>query len=739
MSRVTVANRQHVAQLDYFHKGFRNLPEAPTLYPSEEEFKDPIVYIQKNRALISSFGIAKIVPPKSWKPPRLFNDKKKFETKKQNIYQLCNRITPHDLFMLLLRKFLTKRDPKKADKLGETWTDLESSEIMISGNAIDLYNLFLEVLSRGGYDQVTSTDNWHQILQSQLILGSVDDRAPKLLQYIYRDYLLELEYEQKRKAGAPQWKKEISETSNVVSQNSSSSTNSCLNTEKMNKKRRLVEEDEHVGLSLKDALIAVVLYFKDTLDDEDDCLICSKRLDHKTDCLTAFCKECDPLNKQKFGFLEGCVVNIEELKEYSEIFRRQWFLARKSRYGICPKEEKLLHEPPYLEAEYWRLVDSSQDAVSVYYGSDLFTNLCGSGFPSFEGREKFMEENVKSSSAREQYDRYLLHPWNLNVLPELGSSLLSCLNVKIPGITIPWLYIGMLFSSFCWHNEDSYMYSLNYMHEGEGKIWYGCSGGTNAALFEASLSLCIPELFDTNPDLLYNMVTTVNPLRLFEKGTTVCRTIQYAGEFIVTMPQAYHAGFSLGYTCAEAVNFACTDWLPFAWAAHSRYIKFSRAPAFTLEELFIGVINSPDFLTKTCSSEAKYLLKYIQKIVNFELSQRNKCFALCPRIVCENKLQSLGECSLCKHGCFFSSLIVLGNEDEVVTFCLHHVKEAASYPSRRELIFSYKYSMEELNLLVSRAQELVRQRQGNQVTQKENGFKKTAIENIVIACSDQKV
>jgi histone demethylase JARID1 len=43
------------------------------------------------------------------------------------------------------------------------------------------------------------------------------------------------------------------------------------------------------------------------------------------------------------------------------------------------------------------------------------------------------------------------------------------------------------------------------------------------------------------------------------------------GSFIVTFPDAYHAGFNSGFNVAEAVNFAAPDWLPFGSSSVVRY------------------------------------------------------------------------------------------------------------------------------------------------------------------------
>jgi histone demethylase JARID1 len=77
-------------------------------------------------------------------------------------------------------------------------------------------------------------------------------------------------------------------------------------------------------------------------------------------------------------------------------------------------------------------------------------------------------------------------------------------SVQVDGVNVPWLYLGMLFASFAWHNEDHFMYSINYMHHGEGKTWYGVPG-SKATEFEKAMRSVVYDRAKEDKDLIYHV------------------------------------------------------------------------------------------------------------------------------------------------------------------------------------------------------------------------------------------
>jgi histone demethylase JARID1 len=56
----------------------------------------------------------------------------------------------------------------------------------------------------------------------------------------------------------------------------------------------------------------------------------------------------------------------------------------------------------------------------------------------------------------------------------------------------------------------------------------------------------LPELFEAQPDLLHHITTILNPGVLLQRGVRVVTCHQHWGEFVITFPRSYHAGFNQG-------------------------------------------------------------------------------------------------------------------------------------------------------------------------------------------------
>jgi len=80
------------------------------------------------------------------------------------------------------------------------------------------------------------------------------------------------------------------------------------------------------------------------------------------------------------------------------------------------------------------------------------------------------------------------------------------------------------------------------------QVWYGVPAHASGALEEAMRD-ALPHLFETAPNLLYQLVTMVSPRQLLARGVPVHRLVHEEGSFVITFPNAYHSGFNTGACC----------------------------------------------------------------------------------------------------------------------------------------------------------------------------------------------
>lgn len=319
----------------------------------------------------------------------------------------------------------------------------------------------------------------------------------------------------------------------------------------------------------------------------------------------------------------------------------------------------------FVEEEFWREITSGKTSA-VEYACDI------------EG----------SAFSESPSDPLGTSKWNLKDVARHPNSILRLLETPIPGVTDPMLYIGMLFSMFAWHVEDHYLYSLNYHHCGAPKTWYGVPGSA-AHDFENVVrehvydqELLLDEAEGAVYDFLIGKTTMFPPNVLSKHKVPVFKAVQKPGEFVITFPRSYHAGFSHGFNCGEAVNLALIDWFPFGAAASKRYEFLNRVALLPHEELLCketmnlaGTRFSEERRHSSLSVEPAGQLFLKVAFVKLIRLQHQMIWSL-KKLGAQTSI-SLGHmstyrCCLCKCLCYVAYIIC---ECYSVPMCLNHARE----------------------------------------------------------------
>ncbi|XP_046908239.2 lysine-specific demethylase 5B isoform X2 [Dermatophagoides farinae] len=694
-------------EIDYeklraFH--FIHPPECPIFRPTYEEFSlGPIDYISKIRSNAEPFGICKIIPPKEFQVPFAI-DRNEFHftprTQRINDLEAGSRI----------RLNFT-------DKLCKFW-NLQGITLRIptiEKKYLDVYRLHSVVKDEGGFEICTRDRKWGKIATR---IGYQKHNSTSLRTY-YERYLFPYDVFLSGATTNPEMKNpDIKPETNNNNNNGHSNDND-------DKTKLMANNTSNNDLNKNGTTTTTIVddvnkteTEEDDYDDIDDVdkfcfncydnyqsyslLTCHKCRNsfHKTclippfndipkgqwhchSCLSTILERLPKTYTSEFGFTQSPkTYTLREFGEMADKFKENYFRCSPPTNVRCSD----------LEKEFWRIVSTPfENVVCVEYGADLYTNDYGSGFPTTKN----------SASIPDDKKCYIKSPWNLNNLPTLYGSVFEHINTNINGMIIPWMYVGMCFSAFCWHNEDHWTYSINYLHWGEPKSWYGVPGN-KAEIFEYAMQQLAPDLFSSQPDLLHHLVTTCNPNLLMKLGVPIYRADQRAGEFVVTFPRSYHAGFNQGFNFAEAVNFATADWLPTGRLSIAHYSAFHRYPVFSHDELICKMADGCKDLN-TCLALATY--DDLKEMIKNEMHLRHKIFTIgvmnTEYFSFETFKDDERQCDYCKTTCFLSAIKCNCKHDDgnLRLVCVNHYENLCQKCPLEKFILLYRYRMDELKIM----------------------------------------
>ncbi|XP_061583454.1 lysine (K)-specific demethylase 5Ba [Cololabis saira] len=703
-------------------------PECPVFEPSWEEFADPFAYINKIRPIAEKTGICKIRPPPEWQPPFACDvDRLKFTPRIQRLNEL---------------EAQTRVKLNFLDQIAKFW-ELQGCTLKIphvERKILDLYQLNKLVNEEGGFDAVCKERRWTKIsVKMGFAPGkAIGSHLRAHYERILYPYNLFRNGTNLSRATLTNDTKDKEYTSHDLPQRQSvqpqETCSIARRAKRMRSERGCFKSESETRPNLRRRMgtyltkpepvrMAVTEVKKEPIEHEDPkeyeetdlnkinkptvnkvdhymCLVCGSgssedRLllcDGCDDSYHIFCLipplpevpkgdwRCPKCLVQEcgkpavaFGFEQaGRCYTLQSFGDMADSFKSDYFNMP---VHMVPTE--------LVEKEFWRLVSTIEEDVTVEYGADIASKEFGSGFPVRNSHFEVSPED----------EHYLTSGWNLNNMPVLDSSVLTHITADICGMKVPWLYVGMCFSSFCWHIEDHWSYSINYLHWGEPKTWYGAPGYA-AEHLESVMKKLAPELFESQPDLLHQLVTIMNPNTLMNNGVPIYRTNQCAGEFVITFPRAYHSGFNQGFNFAEAVNFCTMDWMPIGRNCVGHYRQLSRYCVFSHDEMVCNMAFKADTMDLDLASRVQGDMTTMIQEERQLREKIDKMGVVQSRQVDYEELPDEGrQCSKCRTTCYLSGITCACSPGKVV--CLYHAQDLCSCPNKH-LTLNYKFTMDQL-------------------------------------------
>uniref|UniRef100_A0A671N603 Protein Jumonji-like n=1 Tax=Sinocyclocheilus anshuiensis TaxID=1608454 RepID=A0A671N603_9TELE len=622
--------------------GWAALGEVPIFKPSSREFQDPLLYLDSVRERADSSGLCRVLPPPDWRPECKLNDDMRFVTQVQRIHKLGRRWGPNVQKLACIKKHLKSQGISMDEPP------------LIGGCEVDLARFSELVCDMGGMQQVMDLKKWSRLADLLRIPKSAQDRLAKL-QEAYLQYLLSYDLlspeEHRQLEQEVLAEKEALECKRGPLEGHSDIGQRTLALPRYEPKNGLT------GLNHRNG-------FRNHNKEPDNQrqagrrrLFAREKKGEKVDIDEAVEEAVDEgvLSDQHKCIYKGRSVS---LTTFYRIARNTMLMCFNKEPGAAEVEQ-----------DYWRIVEQRDCHVAVHYGK-VDTNTHGSGFPVGKS-EPFSK-----------------HGWNLNVLPNNSGSILRHLGA-VPGVTVPWLNIGMVFSTSCWsQDQNRYIYIL----------------------------------FHDNVNININMHVSaflqISPEVLCREGIKVHRTVQQSGQFVVVFPGAFVSRVCCGYSVSETVHFATPQWMNLGYEAAKDLKCRHIAKPFSMEKLLYQIA------TAEAKRENRLVLSTISSLLkdlrNIEMKQRQDLYEAgllsSARYCTHDNNQSPADtrkkprkwlalesserrCQTCQHLCYLSMVV---QENENVVFCLecalHHVEK---HKSSRGLKMMYRYDEEQINSLVN--------------------------------------